>query len=71
MKRSLLLGLFLAVAAVMMAIPAKRGLIRTLTLADGTTVQATLVGDEFAHFWLAPDGTRYQQQGKFFRSRRR
>ena len=66
MKRSLLLGLFLAVAAVMMAIPAKRGLTRTLTLADGTTVQATLVGDEFAHFWLAPDGTRYQQQGKFF-----
>lgn len=43
------------------AVPAKRGLTQQLTLADGTTVTARLVGDEFGHFWLADDGTTYQK----------
>ena len=41
------------------AIPAKRGLWRTLTLNDGTEVKAMLVGDEHGHFWKATDGTTY------------
>ena len=43
------------------AIPAKPGLIRTLTLQDGTTIKAQLVGDEHGHYWLAENGAAYQQ----------
>lgn len=42
------------------AVPAKKGIIRTLTLANGTTVTAQLVGDEHGHYWLAADGKAYQ-----------
>ena len=48
-------------ATIASAIPAKRGIWRTLRLADGTEVKAQLVGDEHAHFWLADDGTRYRK----------
>jgi M6 family metalloprotease-like protein len=41
------------------AVPAKRGLWRTLTLANGTEVKAMLVGDEFGHFWKTEDGISY------------
>ena len=44
------------------AIPAKPGLIRTLTLQDGTTVKAQLVGDEHGHYWLAQNGRAYQKE---------
>ena len=44
------------------AIPAKPGLIRTLTLQDGTTVKAQLVGDEHGHYWLAENGRAYQKE---------
>ena len=43
------------------AVPAKRGLTRTITLSDGTACQARLVGDEFGHFWQADDGRAFQQ----------
>ena len=42
-----------------MAVPAKRGVWKTLTLADGKEVEAMLVGDEHGHFWMAEDGTAY------------
>ena len=42
------------------AVPAKKGIIRTLTLTNGTTVTAQLVGDEHGHYWLATDGKAYQ-----------
>ena len=42
------------------AVPAKKGVIRTLTLTNGTTVTAQLVGDEHGHYWLASDGKAYQ-----------
>ena len=45
----------------MLAVPAKRGLTGTITLYDGTTVNARLVGDEYGHFWLADNGKAYQQ----------
>ena len=50
--------LLLAVTA--SAVPAKPGLTRQLTLSNGTTVTATLVGDEFGHFWKGVDGKSYQ-----------
>ncbi len=42
------------------ALPVKPGLRRTLTLSDGSTVNAVLVGDEFGHYWVADDGKTYQ-----------
>lgn len=52
----------------MNAVPAKRGVWRTLQLADGTEVRVQLVGDEHGHYWLAADGTAYARQGgKFFK----
>ena len=58
-KRSMVLCLMLMVSAVAMAVPAKPGLTRTLTLTDGTTISARLVGDEHGHFWLGQDGKAY------------
>lgn len=60
MKRLFIqLVLFMAATAAM-AVPAKRGLWRDITLADGTTVQAQLRGDEFAHYWVTADGRKFQ-----------
>ena len=42
-----------------MALPVKKGVWKTLTLADGTEVRARLVGDEHCHYWLGVDGNRY------------
>lgn len=50
----------LMLATVAFAVPAKPGLKRVITLADGTTVTATLVGDEYGHFWKGADGKSYQ-----------
>jgi len=44
------------VAAVAMAMPAKRGQWKTLRLGDGTEVRAELVGDEFGHYYRTADG---------------
>lgn len=41
------------------AVPARPGQKRLLTLADGTTVNAMLVGDEHAHYWVDGDGNAY------------
>lgn len=49
--------LFVALAA--MAVPAKRGMKNIITLDDGTRVEATLVGDEFMHYWKDSLGNRY------------
>ena len=48
--------LALMLATMMMAVPAKRGVWKTLTLADGREVRAQLVGDEHAHAWRMEDG---------------
>lgn len=39
-----------------MAVPAMKGVWKTLRLADGTEVRAQLQGDEFGHWWTAADG---------------
>lgn len=43
------------------AVPAKKGVKRTIKLADGTSVVAELKGDEFASYWQAGDGKCYVQ----------
>lgn len=54
--------LLLAVTAVM-AVPAKRGMWKTITLSDGTEMKATLQGDEFGHYWKGIDGKKYVKSG--------
>lgn len=41
------------------AVPARRGLWRSLKLTDGTQVRAQLIGDEVCHYWQDADGARY------------
>lgn len=43
------------------AVPAKRGVWCSLSLVDGTEVKAQLVGDEFLHYYVSEDGTKYVQ----------
>lgn len=59
MKRwfTLLVVLFIVLSA--MAVPAKPGVWRTISLTDGTQVKVQLVGDEFMHYYQSADGTRY------------
>ena len=52
-----------AVSAVALAIPAKRGVKKTLTLTDGRNVTATLVGDESFHYYVTTDGTPLVEAG--------
>ena len=64
MKKILLFAFAAMVVAMSaMATPAKRGVWKTLKLADGTEVRAQLVGDEFGHYWLGVDGNRYTSEG--------
>ncbi|MBO5548298.1 MAG: M6 family metalloprotease domain-containing protein [Prevotella sp.] len=60
MTKKLFVTLSLLVVTMMvMAVPAKRGVWKTLLLEDGTELRAQLVGDEHGHFWRATDGTAY------------
>ncbi len=63
MKKYFITLLLTVVTVTMMAVPAKRGQWKTLTLQDGTEVRATLVGDEHGHFWKAENGKTYMEQG--------
>ncbi len=62
-KRFTMLVMASLLAMATFAIPAKPGLKRTLTLSDGNTISATLIGDEHAHYWLGADGKAYQSVG--------
>lgn len=62
---TILLGL---ISCAVMAIPAKRGVWKTVKLADGTEVKMQLHGDEFCHYWQAEDGRAFikdQSTGKY------
>lgn len=58
MKKYVFTALFLLIVGVLqvMAVPAKPNVKKQLTLLDGSKVMATLMGDEFNSFFLAPDG---------------
>ena len=59
MKKTLLTAALTLATVATMAVPAKRGQWRTVTLSDGQAVRVELRGDEFNHYWQAADGTRY------------
>ena len=61
MKKLFSLLLFITLATILWAVPAKRGVWKTLKLSDGTEVRAQLVGDEHGHYWLGTDGQAYVQ----------
>ena len=62
MKRSLIffVALFLFIIEAM-AVPAKRGIWKNLTLKDGSQVTATLTGDEHVNYYLTNDGKAIQR----------
>lgn len=66
MKRLLQTFLLLALTVSAFAVPAKKGVWRDITLSNGTTVRAQLVGDEFSHYWLGADGKKYLAVGDGF-----
>lgn len=51
-----LLSSFMATLA--FAVPAKRGIWRTVTLTDGTQIRAELRGDESCRYWQTADGSK-------------
>lgn len=59
MKRLSAIFSLLTMTAVMLAVPAKRGVWKTVRLADGTEVRVELRGDEYGHFWQSADGVKY------------
>ena len=67
-KRNMLaLLMLLPVGVAANAAPAKPGQKRQLRLDNGTTVTATLVGDEYGHYWLGDDGQAYSDNGNTYR----
>lgn len=59
MRRLSLVFLMMVFACVSFAVPAKRGVVKTLRLADGTEVRARLAGDETMHYYVTEEGKRY------------
>lgn len=47
------------ISTLVLAVPAKRGLWKTVKLTDGTEVKVELRGDEFCHYWQAADGRAF------------
>jgi len=64
MKKLMSLLSLAAVSVVMMATPAKRGVWKTVTLADGSTVRVELRGDEYMSYWQAEDGRCFVKQAE-------
>lgn len=59
MKKTLLSLCLALLATAAFAIPAKKGVTKTIRLADGTELRAELQGDELMHYYLAEDGKCY------------
>lgn len=64
MKKILFACFLLLGVTAAQAIPAKRGVRKTLMLKNGTQVEATLTGDEHVHFYQTDDGRAIQQVGE-------
>lgn len=58
-RRNILAIAFMLIAMGANAIPAKKGVWRTIRLTDGTELLAQLVGDEFAHYMRDANGNAY------------
>ena len=67
MKKLLILGFVLLLGCISAyAVPAKPGVKRIVTLADGTKVELTLRGDEHYKFYQGSDGFAYREKKKSF-----
>ncbi len=66
MRKLLTILSLLSIVIGMTAVPAKKGITKTLPLSDGTTVEAQLVGDEHAHYWQTADGKAYVADGETY-----
>lgn len=60
-QRIFILNALLCLVLSVWAVPAKRGVWCFLSLVDGTEVKAQLVGDEFLHYYVSEDDTKYVQ----------
>ena len=60
-QRIFILNALLCLVLSVWAVPAKRGVWCSISLVDGTEVKAQLVGDEFLHYFVSEDGTKYVQ----------
>lgn len=63
MRRILTILSLIVVTVAVMAMPAKRGIKRTITLPNGTEKTVTLVGDEHLHYFVDADGNAYTNKG--------
>lgn len=63
MKKTLLSLCFALLATATFAAPARRGVVKTIRLADGTELRAELRGDEFLHYYQSEDGKCYVDNG--------
>ena len=61
MKKLLFITFCLLTSLCTSAVPAKKGVWKMLTLADGTQVKAQLIGDEHGHCFLSQEGRTYQK----------
>lgn len=59
MKKAMILPLLFAATLTAVAIPARRGLRKTITTADGRQIQAQLTGDEHLHYWKSEEGEKF------------
>lgn len=66
MRHLLSLFFFLVCSITAYAVPAKPGIWRSLTLADGTKVMAEMHGDEYVCFWQSAEGTRYMMRDEAY-----
>ena len=66
MKRILTILSLIIVTVAVLAIPAKHGVKKTITLADGTQKQVTLVGDEHLHYFVDAEGNAYTDQNGIY-----
>lgn len=63
MRRILTILSLIVVTVAVMAMPAKLGIKRTITLPNGTEKTVTLVGDEHLHYFVDADGNAYTNTG--------
>lgn len=64
MKKFYLTFLIVLTSMSAFAVPAKRGLWKTVKMADGTEVKVELRGDEFCKFWRTADGVNLVKNNK-------
>lgn len=62
MRKTLISTVLALCSIAAVAVPAKRGIWKTLTLQDGTEVRAELCGDEYSHYWRTAEGDAYVRQ---------